>query len=181
MQITCPKCSHVNPNATSGELDTCPSCGLIYSRYDAAAAMRDRVFRARKSGDWSSIPADQIPREYLPQAVAAVVAVTTPMVPGRVVAHVVDMVSAECVYGMNVLRDIAAGITDVVGGRSTSAEKVLRDARSAAMMQMKAEALMRGADAVIGVDLDVNEISGGGKTMLFVMATGTAVKLVAAH
>jgi hypothetical protein len=35
-----------------------------------------------------------------------------------------------------------------------------------------------GADAVVGVDLAYSEFSGGGKSMLFVVATGTAVKLV---
>ena len=33
------------------------------------------------------------------------------------------------------------------------------------------------AHAVVGVDLDYSEISGGGKSMLFVVATGTAIKL----
>ena len=34
-----------------------------------------------------------------------------------------------------------------------------------------------GADAVVGVDLDYSEFSGGGRSMLFIVANGTAVKL----
>jgi len=40
---------------------------------------------------------------------------------------------------------------------------------------LKKEALLTGANAVIGVDLDYSEISGGGKSMLFLVASGTAV------
>ena len=36
----------------------------------------------------------------------------------------------------------------------------------------------RGANAVIGVDLDYSEISAQGKSMLFLVASGTAVKVV---
>jgi uncharacterized protein YbjQ (UPF0145 family) len=42
---------------------------------------------------------------------------------------------------------------------------------------LRAEAFALEADAVVGVRLDFNEYSGGGKSMLFVVATGTAVKL----
>jgi uncharacterized protein YbjQ (UPF0145 family) len=40
---------------------------------------------------------------------------------------------------------------------------------------MRREALMVGANAVIGLNLAYNEISGDGKSMLFVVASGTAV------
>jgi uncharacterized protein YbjQ (UPF0145 family) len=152
---------------------------LIYARFDHAAALRERIFRARSSGDWSSIPVDQVPPEYRPQAAAAVVVVTTPVVPGRTVAHVVDVVSGECVYGVNVLRDLIASVIDVTGGRNKGAETVLRDGRLAAVAQLKGEAFARGADAVIGTQIAINEIAGGGKSMLCVVATGTAVKLAA--
>jgi len=39
------------------------------------------------------------------------------------------------------------------------------------------EAMALGAHAVVGVDLDYSEISGGGKSMLFLVASGTAVTL----
>lgn len=177
MHITCPKCGHVNQDARGDPLDTCPACQLIYSRYDSAAALRDRIFRARSNGDWSDIPRDQIPAEFLPQAAASVVVTTTPIVPGRAVAEVVDVVSGECVYGVNVLRDMLASVVDVTGGRNGTAETVLRDARLAAVARIKGEAFAIGADAVIGMQLAVNELAGGGKSMLFVVATGTAVRL----
>ena len=42
--------------------------------------------------------------------------------------------------------------------------------------ELKKEAYELGADGVIGVDLDYSEISGKGKGMLFLVASGTAVK-----
>ncbi len=42
-------------------------------------------------------------------------------------------------------------------------------------MATRAEEL--GGDAVIGVDLDFSEISGGGKGMVLLVASGTAVRL----
>lgn len=177
MQVTCPKCSHINETATGDPVDACPSCGLIYSRFDATAAMRECIFRARNTGDFSAIPRNQIPPDLWPQAAAGVIVTTTPMVPGRAVVQVLDVVSGECVYGVNVLRDLLAAALDITGGRNGSAQKVLRDARKAAVSQVKEEAFAIGADAVIGLQFTFNEIAGGGKSMIYAVAAGTAVKL----
>ncbi|MEQ6890238.1 YbjQ family protein [Halomonas sp. CS7] len=97
----------------------------------------------------------------------------------RVTEHV-DIVSAECVLGMNILKDMFAGFRDFFGGRNTSSQDALRDARVACLDELRREASNMGANAVIGIDLDYSEISGGGKSMLFLVATGTAVKVARA-
>ena len=86
------------------------------------------------------------------------------------------IVTAECVFGMNIFRDLFSGVRDIVGGRSKASQKVLRDARNTCLEELKNEALELGADGVMGVDLDYSEISGAGKSMLFLVASGTAVK-----
>lgn len=106
-----------------------------------------------------------------------VVVTTTPSVEGCRVVRVVDVISAECVFGMNVFRDFFAALTDIFGGRSGASQKVLRDARKTCIHELKAEAHSLGANAVIGVSLDYSELSGQGKSMLFLVATGTAVIL----
>ena len=53
-------------------------------------------------------------------------------------------------------------------------EKVLNDLRETCLYELKALAYAKGADAVIAIDLDYSEFSGG---MLFLVASGTAVKL----
>lgn len=84
------------------------------------------------------------------------------------------IVSGETIIGANLFKDIFAGITDIVGGRSASYEKVLKEAKDNAMQEMIAQAREQGANAIIGIDLDY-ETLGKSSSMLMVAATGTAV------
>lgn len=86
------------------------------------------------------------------------------------------IVTGEAIIGANLFRDIFASVRDLVGGRSGSYEKVLADARQTALSEMESGAQARGADAVVGVDLDY-EVLGAQNGMLMVTASGTAVKL----
>ena len=80
--------------------------------------------------------------------------------------------------GANIFKDLFAGIRDIVGGRSASYEKELRRAKDIAVEEMIGQARAMGATAVIGVDIDYQEISVGSTgTMLMVCASGTAVVL----
>jgi uncharacterized protein YbjQ (UPF0145 family) len=101
---------------------------------------------------------------------------TTPDIEGRPVVAYLGIVSGEVILGANVVRDFFASVRDVVGGRSGSYEKVLRQGRDAAVEEMVDEARTRGADAVVAVDLDY-EVIGKEGSMLMVSASGTAVKL----
>ncbi|MBN8294701.1 YbjQ family protein [Rhodobacter sp. NTK016B] len=94
------------------------------------------------------------------------------------VAERLDIVSAEVVIGMHLFKDIASAFRDTFGGRSKGMQDGLRDARKTALNELRSEALALGADAVVGIDLDYSEISGSGKSMLFLVASGTAVTLV---
>ena len=99
---------------------------------------------------------------------------TTDSVEGRQIAAYLGVVSGETVYGANVFRDFFASIRDVIGGRAGGYEKVLKDGKDVAIEDMIEEARALGADAVIGVDVDYENI---GQSMLMVSANGTAVKL----
>lgn len=101
---------------------------------------------------------------------------TTPDVQGRRIVEYHGLVTGEAILGANVVRDFFASVRDVVGGRSGAYEKVLKSARDSAIDEMIAEAEARGADAVVGVDLDY-EVLGKEGSMLMVAASGTAVKL----
>lgn len=85
------------------------------------------------------------------------------------------IVTGETIIGANLFKDIFAGIRDIVGGRSGSYEKVLREAKDTALREMKDQAMHLGADAIIGVDLDYETVGSSGG-MLMVTASGTAVK-----
>ncbi len=102
---------------------------------------------------------------------------TTAEIAGYVADETLEVVTAECVFGMSVFKDFFAGVSDFFGGRSQVTQDTLRRARQTCLYELKVEAAKVGADAVIGVDLDYSEFSGQGKSMLFLVASGTAVKL----
>lgn len=101
---------------------------------------------------------------------------TTPSVEGRAVQSYLGVVAGEAILGANIFRDIFAGVRDVIGGRSGSYEKVLRQAREEAMREMINDAKKLGADAVVGIDYDYETLGANG-SMLMVAVSGTAVKL----
>lgn len=104
--------------------------------------------------------------------------VTTTVVEGKPVKQYFGLVSGEAILGANIFRDFFAGIRDIVGGRSASYEVELRKAKQLAIDEMSAQAREMGANAVIGVDIDYENIQvGQGGGMLMVCASGTAVKL----
>ncbi len=101
---------------------------------------------------------------------------TTPEVPEGKVVRTLGVVTGEAIIGAHIFRDFFAGITNIIGGRAGGYEKALREARDIALDEMQLEAKSRGADAVIGVDLDYESL-GADNGMLMVTACGTAVKL----
>lgn len=99
---------------------------------------------------------------------------TTPTVEGRPIEAYLGVVSGEAILGANVIKDLFAGISDILGGRSGAYEGELRRARAIALDELAAAASELGANAVAGVDIDYETIGG---SMLMVTAAGTAVRL----
>ena len=100
---------------------------------------------------------------------------TTNSIETNDIKQYLGIVSGETIIGANIFKDFFAGIRDIVGGRSGSYERVLREAKNTALKEMKDEALRLGADAIVGVDLDYETVGKSGG-MLMVTASGTAVK-----
>ncbi|MCL6560654.1 MAG: heavy metal-binding domain-containing protein [Firmicutes bacterium] len=97
---------------------------------------------------------------------------TTPSIEGKSIRDYLGVVSGEAIMGANIVRDLFASITDIVGGRSGAYEEKLAHAREIALDEMSSKARRLGANAVVGVDLDYEVIREG---MLMVTASGTAV------
>ncbi|RFB01777.1 YbjQ family protein [Parvularcula marina] len=102
---------------------------------------------------------------------------TTDNVPGRENSEALGVVAGEAILGVNIFRDLFAGIRDIIGGRSGGYQKALREARDHAMADMAEEAKALGADAVIGIDVDYEAIDTQKGSMLMVSCNGTAVRL----
>jgi uncharacterized protein YbjQ (UPF0145 family) len=103
-----------------------------------------------------------------------VILTTTSTVEGHSVTRYHGIVTAEVIIGANIFRDLFAGIRDIVGGRSGSYERPLKEARKTALDELTEEARALGANGVIGIDFDY-EVLGQGGSMLMVSASGTAV------
>ena len=99
---------------------------------------------------------------------------TTNNIDDQKVTKYIAIVSGEAIIGANIFKDFLAGIRDIVGGRSGSYERVLKEAKAHAMEDLEARARELGANAILGVDLDYETIGQHG-SMLMVSASGTAV------
>ena len=99
---------------------------------------------------------------------------TTPQIEGYNIREYKGIVTGETIIGANFMKDIFAGIRDIVGGRSASYEKVLRQAKDTSMQEMMQRAHEMGANAIVGIDIDYETI-GESNSMLMVATSGTAV------
>ena len=101
---------------------------------------------------------------------------TTNSVEDRTVESYQGIVFGEVITGINVLKDLGAGLRNVFGGRSKSYDDELMTAREEALREMEDRGKSLGADAIIGVKMDY-EVLGSDNGMLMVTCSGTAVKL----
>lgn len=101
---------------------------------------------------------------------------TTNNVEGKDVIGYRGIVFGEVITGINMFKDMGAGLRNVFGGRSKAYEGELMQAREEALAEMSARALEMGADAVIGMKMDY-EVLGSDNGMLMVTCSGTAVTL----
>lgn len=101
---------------------------------------------------------------------------TTPGIDGKSIKEYKGIVTGEAILGANIFKDLFAGIRDIVGGRSATYENELRNAKDIALREMEERAAAMGANAIVGVDLDYENLGASGG-MLMVTASGTAVNV----
>ncbi|HDR7367079.1 heavy metal-binding domain-containing protein [Bacillus toyonensis] len=99
---------------------------------------------------------------------------TTSVIQGKEIINYIDIVNGEAIMGANIVRDLFASVRDIVGGRSGAYESKLKEARDVAMEEMKQLAKQKGANAIVGVDVDYEVVRDG---MLMVAVSGTAVRI----
>ena len=99
---------------------------------------------------------------------------TTPSVEGKRIIEYRGIIFGEVISGVNVIKDFAAGLSNFFGGRSSTYEQELMSARETALVELEQRAAERGANAVVGVDVDY-EVLGSDNGMLMVTVSGTAV------
>lgn len=99
---------------------------------------------------------------------------TTPSIEGHRITAYHGIVVGEAILGANIVRDLFAGITDIIGGRSGAYEQSLQEARETALSELADRANAAGGNAVVGIDLDYEVV---GQSMLMVSASGTSVSV----
>ncbi|VEP14665.1 conserved hypothetical protein [Hyella patelloides LEGE 07179] len=103
---------------------------------------------------------------------------TTDTIQGYEIQNYLGIVTAEVVYGTNVLRDFFAGIRDAIGGRTGSYERVFEKGQLDAIVELEKRASKLGADAIVGIEIDTGTINVDEKgVLLLITAIGTAVNL----
>jgi len=87
----------------------------------------------------------------------------------------IEIISTNVVIGTNFFSDFGASLTDLFGGLSGSYQNKLQEIYNIAIDNLKKKAKRMGANAIIGLKIDFDEISGKGKSMFMISALGTAV------
>lgn len=95
---------------------------------------------------------------------------------GRIEKYL-DVVSSNIVIGTNIISDFKASFTDIFGGQSGTYQKRMAEMRNTLLEALTQQAQRLGGNAIIGLKIDFDELSGKGTSMLMASATGTAVVL----
>ena len=104
---------------------------------------------------------------------------TTDTLQDQAVQAYLGIVTAEVVYGSNMLRDFFASIRDFWGGRTGSYERVFERGQRDALAELEKRAHKLGANAIIGVRVETDTINlDETGVLLLITATGTAVSIV---
>jgi len=102
---------------------------------------------------------------------------TTPSLEGWEIKAYLGPVTSHVVAGTGLFSDVAAAFSDVFGGRSRSYQRQLASIREEALSILEQEARYLGGNCILGLRVDFDEMSGGGKSMLMVTAMGTAARV----
>lgn len=102
---------------------------------------------------------------------------TTNSIDGAIIEKYLDIVSTNVVVGTNFFSDFGASLTDLFGGLSDTYQSKLQKIYKIGIDKLKIKASNLGANAIIGLNIDFDEISGKGKSMFMISVIGTAVRL----
>ncbi len=102
---------------------------------------------------------------------------TTNSIEGALIEKYIQLVSVNIVVGTNFFSDFGASFTDFFGGLSDTYQSKLEKIYKVGIDKIKIKATNIGANAILGIKIDFDEISGKGKSMFMLSIMGTAVFL----
>lgn len=167
----CERCGEGLSSAASA-----PNKLLCSNCFAADHSLREARTVRRQKARAEAEELKQREEERLAEAAINVV-LTTEVSHNLVISNRLDIVTSEVALPMRVFKDVAAGLRDGDGNHGRMMQSELRNARRQALDGLRIEAVVVGADAVVGVDLHYVEIGSGGDGVLLLVAKGTAVTL----
>lgn len=102
---------------------------------------------------------------------------TTPSIEGHPIKAYLGAINVNVVIGNNFFSEFAASFTDVFGGNSGIYQRKMDAMYESAQKELEKKAKRMGGNAVVGFKTDFDEISGKGKSMFMLSATGTVCKV----
>jgi uncharacterized protein YbjQ (UPF0145 family) len=102
------------------------------------------------------------------------IVLTTETAPDFRIARRIEVITAECSFGHGAIKGLFASVGDSQAGRTKAVQKVLRDSRRFALHELKREAYLVGANAVLGVKIDYVDFTVS-EAIVMLVASGTAV------
>ena len=100
---------------------------------------------------------------------------TTDGIAGRITLETMGVVRGTALWTRRIVKNSMGGIRQFQQGGLADLDQGLNEAKEQAAKSLNAQALTLGADAIVGLRLDVVEMSNG---VFCVNASGTAVKTV---
>jgi uncharacterized protein YbjQ (UPF0145 family) len=163
------KCHYCKAELTGGRLAL-----LGTAMFGADEPACDACRKNRSEEQTRRADDDAIKKREFEARIRAVVLTTTPTIEGHRVTAYLGIESVEVVIGTGAFTELGGDWADFLGRRSTGFEAKLQNAKNAASYLLKRIAAEKGADAVIGVDLDYTEFS---SNRTGVILNGTLVKV----
>ncbi len=97
---------------------------------------------------------------------------TCETVPGHRIVRVIGLVRGNTIRARHVGKDIMAAFRTLVGGEIVEYTKMMGESREQSLDRMRAEAVARGGNAIVGLRITTSTVMAGAAEIL---AYGTAV------
>ncbi len=95
-------------------------------------------------------------------------------VPGKRIVEHYGLVSGNTIRAKDIIRDIGAGLKNLIGGELKSYTNLLQESRQEALERMVDQARQLGANAIVNVRFATSSVAQGAAELY---AYGTAVKV----
>ncbi len=106
---------------------------------------------------------------------SSVIVVTTPTIAGYKITKVIGLVTGLSPRTRGVGGQLLAGLQSMIGGEVTAFTSEIEKARVEAIDRAIEQAESKGANAIVGLDIETSDVGSKDMSVLLISATGTAV------